>query len=324
MPVFRTLPTIAFTIAALAVNGQAQAQGTFPSRTIRIVVGFPAGGPSDIPARLIAEKLKVSLGQNVIVENKPGAAGQLAVTDLLSQPRDGHTLLLCSYIDPINTFLYKKVNYKLGDLAPISLVQKAFYAFAIGNELPASNLREFIAYAKTKPGVLNYGVIGPGSVTELLAKQLEKVAGIQMTAITHRGTGPALQEMVAGRLDFMVGPLANTIPLYQAKRLKIVGMTSPERLAVAPEVPTLKEQGTPIVNYGWWGVCAASGVPKPVVDLLSKRVAEAVASPEFKSVIEKTGVIAISSTPADFAKVIAETTAEAQALIRDLGIPQIE
>jgi len=232
----RVLMTACLATAAFVLSGAgfAPAQEIFPNRTIRIVVGFPAGGPSDIPARIIAEKLKVSLGQNVIVENKPGAAGQLAVTDLLSQPRDGHTLLLCSYIDPINTFLYKKVNYKLENLAPISLVQKAFYAFAIGNDLPANNLREFIAYAKTKPGVLNYGVIGPGSVTELLAKQLEKVAGIQMTAITHRGTGPALQEMVAGRLDFMVGPLANTIPLYQAKRLKIIGMTSPDRLMVAP------------------------------------------------------------------------------------------
>jgi tripartite-type tricarboxylate transporter receptor subunit TctC len=309
---------------ALAWIGLAQAQDKFPSRTIRILVGFPAGGPSDIPARIIAVKLKVALGQNVIVENKPGAAGQLAMTELLAQPRDGHTLLLCSYIDPINTFLYKKVNYKLEDFVPVSLVQKAYYAFAVANELPAKTLAEFIAHAKTKPGALNYGVIGPGSVTELLAKQLEKVAGIKMTGITHRGTGPALQEMVAGRLDFMVGPLANTIPLYQAKRLKIVGMTSPERLAIAPEVPTLKEQGVPIVSYGWWGVCAGAGVPKPVIDLLSKRVADAVASNEFKSVIEKTGVIALSSTPKEFARVIAETTAESRAMIRDLGIQQIE
>jgi tripartite-type tricarboxylate transporter receptor subunit TctC len=308
---------------ALASFAPASAQ-TYPSRLVRILVGFPAGGPSDVPARIIAEKLKVSLGQNVIVENKPGAAGQLAMTELLSQPRDGHTLLLCSYIDPLNTFLYKKANYKLTDFVPISLVQKAYYAFAISNELPAKTLAEFIAHAKTKPGALNYGIIGPGSVTELLAKQLEKVAGIKMTAITHRGTGPALQEMVAGRLDFMVGPLANTIPLYQAKRLKIVGMTSPERLAVAPDVPTLKEQGVPIVSYGWWGVCAGAGVPQPIIELLSKRVAEAVNSPEFKSVIEKTGVIAVASTPAEFAKVMDETTADARTMIRELGIPQIE
>jgi tripartite-type tricarboxylate transporter receptor subunit TctC len=322
--VLRTSLTALSLVAVSLCGVSASAAQDYPSRVVRILVGFPAGGPSDVPARIIAEKLKASLNQNVIVENKPGAAGQLAMTELLAQPRDGHTLLLCSYIDPINTFLYKKVNYKLEDIAPISLVQKAYYAFAISNEVPARTLAEFIAYAKTKPGALNYGVIGPGSVTELLAKQLEKVAGIKMTGITHRGTGPALQELVAGRLDFMVGPLANTMPLYQGKRLKVVGFTSPDRLQVAPEIPTLKEQGVPIVSYGWWGVCAASGVPRPIIELLSKRVAEAVNSPEFKTVIEKTGVIALASTPAEFEKVLAETTAESRSMIRELGIQQIE
>ena len=141
---------------------------------VRIVVGFPAGGPSDVPARIIAEKLRVALGQPVIVENKTGAAGMIALNDMLAQPRDGHTLLLCSYIDAINPLLYKKVTYKLDDIAPVSLVQKAYYAFTIPAEYPASDLKGFIAHAKSKPGALNYGKVGSGSVTELLAKQFEK------------------------------------------------------------------------------------------------------------------------------------------------------
>jgi len=295
----------------------------FPSRTIRIVVGFPAGGPSDVPARILAEKLRV-LGQPVIVENKTGAAGMIALADVLAQPRDGHTLLLCSYIDAINPLLYKKVSYKLDDIAPVSLIQKAYYAFTISNELPVNDLKGFVAHAKSKPGALNYGKVGAGSVTELLAKQLEKIAGISMTGVTFRGTGPAVQEIAAGRLDFMVGPLAVTIPLHEAKKVKIIGMTSPERLAVAPDVPTLKEQGTDIVNYGWWGVCAAAGTPWPILETLNKHVATAVASPEFKNVIEKTGVIPVSSSIDEFAAIIADTAKEAGVMIKELGIEQLD
>jgi len=309
-------------MASLLFASAASAQ-EFPNKTIRIVVGFPAGGPSDMPARILAEKLRV-LGQPVIVENKTGAAGMIALNDVLAQPRDGHTLLLCSYIDAINPLLYKKVAYKLDDIAPVSLIQKAYYAFTISNELPVNDLKGFVAHAKSKPGALNYGKVGAGSVTELLAKQLEKVAGISMTGVTFRGTGPAVQEIAAGRLDFMVGPLAVTIPLHEAKKVKIIGMTSPERLPVAPDVPTLKEQGTDIVNYGWWGVCAASGTPRPILEALNRHVAAAVASADFKSVIEKTGVIPLSSSIDEFAAIIADTAKEAGTMIKELGIEQLD
>ena len=310
------------TALVLLTSAAASAQ-EFPGKTIRIVVGFPAGGPSDVPARILAEKLRV-LGQPVIVENKTGAAGMIALNDVLAQPRDGHTLLLCSYIDAINPLLYKKVAYRLDDIAPVSLIQKAYYAFTISNELPVNDLKGFIAYAKTRPGALNYGKVGSGSVTELLARQLETVAGISMTGVTFRGTGPAVQEIAAGRLDFMVGPLAVTIPLHEAKKVKIIGMTSPERLPVAPDVPTLKEQGTDIVNYGWWGVCAAAGTPRPILETLNKHVAAAVASADFKSVIEKTGVIPLSSSIDEFAAIIADTAREAGVMIRELGIEQLD
>ncbi len=315
---------LAALIAPFILASAAAAQDAFPSKTIRMLVGFPPGGPSDVPARIIAEKLRVALGQPVIVDNRTGASGMIALNEMLAQPRDGHTLLLCSYIDTINPLLYKKVTYKLDDVAPVSLVQKAYYAFTISNELPVSDLKGFIAHAKTKPGALNYGKVGAGSVTELLAKQLEKVAGITMTGVTFRGTGPAVQEIAAGRLDFMVGPLAVTIPLHEAKKVKIIGMTSPERLPIAPDVPTVKEQGVPIVTYGWWGVCAASGTPKPVLETLNRHVAAAVASPEFRTVIEKTGVIPQSSSVAEFAAIMADTAKEAAVMIKELGIQQLD
>jgi len=308
-------------MAASPPEARAQA---FPSRTIRLLVGFPAGGPSDVPARLIAERMQKDLGQPVVVENKTGASGMIALNEVLAQPRDGHTLLLCSYLDVSNTLLYKSVAYKLEDLAPISMVSKAYYAFTVPTSLPVKDMAAFIAYAKERPGQLNYGKVGAGSVTELLARQLEKVAGISMVGVPFKGTGPALQEVIAGRLDLTVSPLALALPQHEAGQVRILGLTSQERLAVAPDVPTLVEQKVAIANYGWWGMCAASGTPRPVIDRLNAAVAAAVGSAEYKSVMEKGGTVAVASTPEQLGGIVAETVKDFADLIASLGIKQLE
>jgi tripartite-type tricarboxylate transporter receptor subunit TctC len=323
----RRLPRVCAALIALCAvataSGSLQAQD-FPSRTIRLLVGFPAGGPSDVPARLVAEQLRQSLGQSVVVENKTGAAGMIALKEMLAQPRDGHTLLLCSYLDATNTLLYKSVAYKLEDIQPISLVAKAYYAFTVPGTLPVANMAEFIAYAKARPGKLNYGRVGAGSVTELLAKQLEKVAGISMVGVPFRGTGPALQEVAAGRVEFMVGPLALSLPLHEGGQVKILGLTSPERLAAAPKLPTLVEQGVPISNYGWWAMCGGAGMPAPVIDKLNAAVVAAVNSPQYRSVMEKSGAIPTATTPAEMAALVSGTVRDVGVLIKDLGIKQLE
>jgi tripartite-type tricarboxylate transporter receptor subunit TctC len=315
---------LAIAIGAASLGATAAQAQEFPNRAIRMLVGFPAGGPSDVPARLIAEHMREALGQAVVVENKTGAAGTIAVKELLAQPRDGHTLLLCSYLEPTNTLLYKSVAYKIEDIAPISLVTKAYYAFTVPTSLPVNSMQEFIAHAKARPGQLNYGRVGAGSVTELLAKQLEKVAGISMVGVPFRGTGPALQEVAGGRIEFMVGPLSLSLPLHEGNQVKILGLTSPERLAAAPKLPTLVEQGVPITNYGWWGVCGASGIPAPVIDRINKVVVAAVTGPNYRSVMEKSGTIPTASTPAEMAAIMAETVRDFGGLIKDLGIAQIE
>jgi len=310
--------------AAMAVQPPDAVAQEFPSRSIRLLVGFPAGGPSDLPARLIAERMQKELGQPVVVENKTGAAGMIALNEMLAQPRDGHTLLLCSYLDVSNTLLYKSVAYKLADLAPISMVSKAYYAFTVPTSLPVKDMAELIAYAKERPGQLNYGKVGAGSVTELLARQLEKVAGISMVGVPFKGTGPALQEVVAGRLELTVSPLALALPQHEGGKVKILGLTSMERLAVAPDVPTLVEQKVPIANYGWWGMCAASGTPKPVIDRLNAVVTAAVGSPDYKAVLEKGGTVAVASTPEQLGSIVAETVKEFGDLIASLGIKPLE
>ena len=310
--------------AALAAAAPGASAQEFPSRTIRLLVGFPAGGPSDVPARIIAEKMQRSLGQPVVVENKTGAAGMIALNEMLGQPRDGHTLLLCSYLDVSNTLLYKSVAYKLDDIAPVSMVSKAYYAFTVPTSLPVRDMAEFIAYAKERPGKLNYGKVGAGSVTELLARQLEKVAGISMVGVPFKGTGPALQEVMAGRLELTVSPLALALPQHEGGKVKILGLTSSERLAVAPNVPTLVEQKVPIASYGWWGMCAAAGTPRPIIDKLNAAVTAAVGSPDYKSAMEKGGSVAVSSTPEQLGSIVEETVNEFRDLISGLGIKPLE
>ena len=167
-----TIPYLASSTAeAEKPRTDARAAATqYPSRIIRLVVGFPAGGPTDIPARFIAEKLGDRLGQRVLVENKPAAAGMLATREVVSQPKDGHTLLLCTHFEPINVAFYKNAGFKIGDIAPISLIAKYYYGLALSDSVPAHDFASFVQYAKAHPGEVSYGVIGAGSAQEILAR----------------------------------------------------------------------------------------------------------------------------------------------------------
>ena len=202
-------------IALLALSWPALAEDTYPSRPIRLVVGFGAGGPTDIPARYVADKLGTALGQRMIVENKPAAAGMLATRDVLSQPPDGYTLLFCTHFESINTAVYKNPGFKLADLAPISLVAKYYYGIALSNSIPAENFEQFVQYAKAHPGEVTYATIGAGSAQEIMARQLEKIAGISMNRIPFRGGPQVVQEMVAGRVNFYASPTIAVVPQYR-------------------------------------------------------------------------------------------------------------
>jgi tripartite-type tricarboxylate transporter receptor subunit TctC len=311
--------------AALVVLGcsiPATAQDAYPSRPIRLVVGFGAGGPTDIPARFIADKLGETLGHRVVVENKPAAAGMIATRDVLSQPRDGYNLLLCTHFESINTAVYKNVQFKLEDLAPITLISKYYYGFALSNSVPVTDLASFIAYGKAHPGELTYATIGAGSAQEILARQLEKLAGIQMNRVPFRTGTQIMPELIAGRVQLYASPTLAVLPLYEEKQLKVLGISSPERLANAPGIPTLTEQGIPFVRYGWLGICAAAGTPQPIIDLLNARIAAIVTTPAYRALIEKTGSIPVSSTPAELRAVINQTRDDVASTIIEFGLQQ--
>ena len=315
------VPAVCSIVAALVLGGAgaACAADPYPTRPIRLVVGFGAGGPTDIPARFIADKLGDALGQRVVVENKPAAAGMLATRDVLGQPRDGYTLLLCTHFEPINVAVYKNAQFALSDLAPISLIAKYYYGLALANAIPADDFDAFVQYAKTRPGEVSYATIGAGSAQEILARQLEKLAGISMNRIPFRGGPQVVQELVAGRVHFYVSPTLAIMQQYQSKLLKIIAVSSPARLKSAPEIPTLIDRGLNYVRFGWLGICAGAGTPQPIVDLIQRHVATIVASAEYRALIEKAGSLPVSSTPAELRQVITQTLDEVAASIREFG-----
>jgi tripartite-type tricarboxylate transporter receptor subunit TctC len=310
---------IAALLAAVSVS---HAADPFPTRPIRLVVGFGAGGPTDIPARFIAEKLGSRLGQNVVVENKPGAGGMLATRDVMSQPSDGYTLLLCTHFESINTVLYRNPQYALRDLAPISLVAKYYYGLALSNAIPAATFEQFVVYAKAHPGEVGYISIGSGSAQEIMARQLERLAGMSMNRIPYRGGPQVMQDLISGIVHFYVAPTLGVLPQYESRQLKILAVSSPQRLDVAPEIPTLREKGIDFVRYGWLGVCARAGTPPPIVELLNRNIVAIVATPEYRTLIENAGSIPISSSPAELSGVLTQTVDDVAATIREFGMQQ--
>ena len=307
-------------LAACALAPPPAAAQDYPTRPIRITVGFTAGGPTDIPARFLAERLAAALGRPVVVENKPGAGSSLAANEVLSRPREGYDLLLCTYFDAINTLMYRSIKYRLSELLGISLIARYSYAVAVANTIPAQTFPELVAYAKQHPNEVNYGHLGVGSTQMVIAKRLEKLTGMRMTAIPYKGTTEGVQELIAGRNHVQIGPPIGVVPYYLARQLKVLAVTGDERLAAIPEVPTLKESGIPLVAYAWLGVCGGTGIPQPVVDLLNRHIVAIVSSPEYRTLVERSGSVAVSSTPAQFRKIIDDTAADAAPIIRELSV----
>jgi tripartite-type tricarboxylate transporter receptor subunit TctC len=291
-----------------------------PERPIRLIVSFGAGGPTDIPARFIADKLGARLKQNIVVENKTGASGLLATRYVLSQPQDGHTLLFCTHWESLNHAFDKSAGYQLSDVAPISLVTKYFSAVAVPPSLPVDTLEQFVRYAKARPGELNYSTVGALSPQEIVSLRLAKFAGITMTRVPFRTGTQIIPELLAGRVHLYVGPTLAVLPLYRDKKVKFLAVTSPQRLETIPEVPTLVEQGYDYAPFGWLGFCAGAKTPPAILETLSRHIVAITSSAEYRSLIEQGGATPVSSTPAELRRVLTQTAEEAVSIIREFGL----
>ena len=221
---------------------------------------------------------------------------------------------------PLTRFFTRKARYKVADLQPISLISKYDYAFAVSKNISAKTFGELVQYAKDNSGKLNYGHLGIGSTQNLVAKRLEKITGMKMTAIPYKGAADAMQEIVAGRLDLFVGPPFVVMPLFHAAKINVLAVSGKERLVSAPDVPTLTESGIPVVAFAWLGICAGADTPQPIIELLNSKLVPILKSEEYRSLMSKSGSVPTSSTPQDMQVVINETVKDAAPLIEEFDL----
>ena len=255
-----------------------RAEEAYPSRIIKLVVPYPAGGTTDLLGRLIADRLKSALSATVIVENKPGAATSLGAEQVARAEPDGYTLLMATSTTlAINRTLYKQLPYDpVKDFAAVALVAAVPFVLVINPSLPARTLGEFIAYAKQKPG-LTYGSAGNGSPQHLGAEMLKAQAGIDIRHVPYRGSVPAMLDVIAGNISFMVVDLQPALQQFREGKLRALGVTTPKRVASAPDIPTLAESGLPGYELiAWQGVVAPAGTPRPIVERLAAEIGKLV------------------------------------------------
>jgi len=301
-------------------GGAGIAAETYPSRPIRLLIGFPPGGPADIPGRAIAEQLSHFLGAPVVSENKAGAGGMLAMQELLAQPADGHTLLICTYFDPVNTLVYRNARYKVSDIAPVSLIGTYYYVLAMANNVPVEELSGLVAITKASPDRFNYGHIGIASPANLIFKQLEKRTGIKMTAVPFKGSAPAMQELIAGRLDLYIVPPISAVQPFEARQIKVLATSGKSRLSVMPQVATLQELGVNLIWFAFVEVCAENGTPVQIIDRLNGLVREAVATPQYEHLMDTLGSVPISSSPQDLQGIIDNAVRDAAPIVEEFNL----
>jgi len=292
---------------AVLASRPAQAQTAYPSRNIKMIVPYPPGGTTDLLGRLIADQIKTGLNAVVIVENKPGAGTTLGAGEVARSEADGYTLLMATSTTlAINKTLYKKLPYDpVKDFAPIALVAGVPFALIINPKLPVDDLAGFIAYAKANPG-LAYGSAGNGSPQHLGAEMLKSAANIDIRHVPYRGSIPAMLDVIAGHIPFMVVDLQPALQQIKEGKVRVLGVTTPKRVAAAPDIPTIAEGG--LAGYelvAWQGVVAPAGTPRPVVDMLAAQIAKLLSDP---ATSERFTAIAIEplpgSTPDGFAAYI--------------------
>ncbi|MGH8641020.1 MAG: Bug family tripartite tricarboxylate transporter substrate binding protein [Burkholderiales bacterium] len=276
-----------FAAALAAASGACQAQD-WPTRPIRMLVGFPAGGPTDVVARIVSDKLQGQISQRVIVDNRPGAAGNIAVEILARSNPDAHTLLYSSNAIALSPGLYSRLGYDPHkDLAPITEIGAGCLIFVVHPSLPVKNVQEFVDYAKARPGQLNYASSGAGTSTHLAAVLFSQRTGIETQHVPYKGTAPSLVDMIAGRTQFLMGAVLTAVPHVKEGRLRALAVTGKKRIASLPELRTLEETGlTGFVVTTWQGIFAPAGTPSATLAKVHGEFVKAVRSPDLRPKIE--------------------------------------
>ncbi|HRM93449.1 MAG TPA: tripartite tricarboxylate transporter substrate binding protein [Alicycliphilus sp.] len=299
----RTTLALMALAAACATLGtsSAQAQGDYPAKPLRFIVPYPAGGGTDTIARLIGTQLTQRWGQPVVVENKPGASGILGNDIVAKAPGDGYTVLMGITAVVQIPALYKKVPYKLADLAPVSQIAKSADLLMVPRSSGVTTLAQFVDKAKAAPGTMNYGTYGNATSSHMNGERFKQQAGIDLTHIPYQGSGPEMAALLGGQLTLAFVDATAAYPHIKSDKLNILAVTGSQRFPSLPNVPTMTESGYPgLEANGWFGVFLPASTPKPIVDKLGAEVAAIVKSPELNKRLTDMGLIAVGSLPDDF------------------------
>ncbi|HLX79506.1 MAG TPA: tripartite tricarboxylate transporter substrate binding protein [Burkholderiales bacterium] len=311
-----------FALLWLLASQAAFAQGGYPAKAVHVVVPFPAGGSNDVLCRIVGEKLSLKWGQPVVIENRAGAGGNIGAEAVFKAEPDGITLL-CSPPGPlsINHNLYKALGYDPAKFAPITVLAVVPNVVTARFDLPADSILELIAYAKANPGKVTYASQGNGSTSHLSAQMLQSMAGLDLVHVPYKGEGPALVDIVAGRVDIFIGNLAAALKYHQAKRAKILAVASTRRSPVLPDIPTVAEAGLPgFISSAWFGLVAPPGTPPAVLSRVNADAVEALKLPDVQARFLEQGAEPVGNTPAEMAAFVKEEMARWQKVIQTANV----
>ncbi len=291
-----------------AISRFAWAQ-TYPSRPVRIIVGFPAGGSTDIIARLMGQSLSERLGQPFIIENRPGAGSNIAVEAVVRAPPDGHTLLLIFSANAINATLYDKLNFNfIRDIAPVAGIVRVPHVMEVNPLVPAKTVPEFIAYAKANPGKLNMASGGNGTPAHVSGELFKMMTGVNMLHVPYRGAGPALTDLLGGQVQIEFDNMASSIEHIRAGKLRALAVTTATRSDALPDIPALGDFVPGYEASAFFGVGAPKDTPAEIINKLNQEINAALADPKMKARLADLGGMTIAGSPADFGKLIVADT----------------
>ena len=307
--------------ATLPVLSRFAGAQTYPSRPVRIIVGFAPSGATDIMARLIGQWLSERLGQQFIVENRPGAASNIATEAVVNAPPDGYTLLVVTSVNAINATLYDKLSFNLiRDIAPVASIHREPFLVEVNPSVPVKTVPELIAYAKANPANINMASAGIGSGNHIAGELFKMMTGITLVHVPYRGAGPALVDLLGGQVQVMFATMSSSIEYVRAGKLRALAVTTATRSPVLPDIPTVAEFVPGYESSFWTGVGAPRNTPAEIVDKLNKEMNATLADPKFKARLADLGGTALSGSPLDFGKFVADETEKWAKVVKFAGI----
>ena len=314
------LRLLALAVATLGLaNGAVLAQD-YPTKPVKWVVPYPPGGTTDILARLIGQYLSEHLGQQFVIDNRPGAGNNIGTEVVVNSPPDGYTLLLVNPANGINATLYKRLPFNfLRDIAPVAGITRVPNVMEVNPNFPARSVAEFIAYGKANPGKINMASSGNGTSVHLSGELFMAMTGVKMTHVPYRGSGPALTDLIAGTVDVMFDNMPSSIEFIKAGKLRALAITTDTRNDALPDIPVVADTVSGFEASAWFGIGAPKGTPAIFIEKINKSVNAALADPNMKMRLADLGGIPMGGTPADFGKIMASETAKWEKAVRFSG-----